>query len=201
MGVHREAPVLPGDVIQQRERPGRAAQHPVWTQAVLAGVRAHGAAALGAVLVSAGCLDSVLRQPAYAQSRPGLGWLGGFDHPRGSRTEFSGPAGYACRYEQGSRPSLNIGAGVVEPMILPGIYGYTSEPIAAREGSPAPVAGAFLHIPLGSDKGTDCKRIIAIETAMLRLQNAKQMFIDGLITKEQLAVVIERSYAVIAADD
>ncbi|MFM1900888.1 MAG: hypothetical protein RLZZ216_1464 [Cyanobacteriota bacterium] len=116
-------------------------------------------------------------------------------------TEFSGPAGYTCRYNQGSRPSLNIGAGVVEPMILPGIYGYSSEPIAARESKPAPVAGAFLHIPLGADKGSDCKRIVAIETAMLKLQNAKQLFVDGLITKEQLEKVVQLTYATISSAD
>ena len=86
-------------------------------------------------------------------------------------------------------------------MILPGIYSYNGEPIAAKESKPAPVAGVFLHIPLGSDKGTDCRKIVELETAMLKLQNAKQLFMDGLITKEQLEEVVQLTYETISSAD
>jgi hypothetical protein len=125
--------------------------------------------------------------------------MGTFDQPRGSRTEFAAPSGYTCRYEQGSRPSLNVGAGVTEPPILNGISGPIV--IAPRLETPAPVGGIFLHVPLGVDKGTNCKRLAQIEMAMLKLQNAKALMMDGLITKEQLEKVVQQTYTIISSLD
>jgi hypothetical protein len=80
------------------------------------------------------------------------------------------------------------------------VYG-ANEVIAPRLEKPSPIAGVFLHVPLGVDKGTNCKRLAQIEMAMLKLQNAKALMMDGLITKEQLEKVVQQTYATISSLD
>jgi len=144
--------------------------------------------------VSSAYIGSVLCEPALAQSGQGLNWMGTFEHPRGSRSEYSTPSGFSCRFEQGERPSLSIGAGVAEPPVLNG-YGnqfYFSEP---RVEQPAPIGGVFVTVPLGVDRGTDCKELMEVENIMLKLQHAKTMMMDGLITEEQLKAVVDKAYS------
>ena len=144
--------------------------------------------------VSSAYIGSVLCEPALAQSGQGLNWMGTFEHPRGSRSEYSTPSGFSCRFEQGERPSLSIGAGVAEPPVLNG-YGnqfYFAEP---RVEKPAPVGGVFITIPLGVDRGSDCIELMEVENIMLKLQHAKTMMMDGLITEEQLKAVVDKAYS------
>lgn len=63
---------------------------------------------------------------------------------------------------------------------------------------PSPVAGISLHIPLGVDKSGNCKEILKTENAMMKLQYAKQLMMDGLITEEQLNKVIQQTYSVLS---
>ena len=148
------------------------------------------------VWISCGLVYSILCQPAFGQQR-GLNWMGTFEHPRGSRIEFSTPGGHSCRYEQGSRPSLNLGVGVSEGQMLDG-YGNTEIVFGPRVSTPSPVAGITLHIPLGVDKAGSCKEIMKAEEAMLKLQYAKQMMMDGLISEEELEKVVQQTYSSIS---
>jgi len=119
--------------------------------------------------------------------------MGTIEPPRGSRSEFATPAGFTCRYEQGDRPSLTFGVGVTEPPVINGINGF-ERVIEPRVAKPSPVAGVFLTVPLGVDKGTNCKQLEALEMSTLKLQYAKQMMLDGLITEDQLQAIVEQSY-------
>jgi hypothetical protein len=200
MVLHRQAGSFPDRAEHQPSWATGAGAVARWTQDLLASMRTpRTARAAAGIILSGFVVCAELRQPAQAQYRNGLGWMGTFDQPRGSRTEFAAPSGYTCRYEQGSRPSLNVGAGVTEPPILSGIGGTTV--IAPRLEKPSPVAGVFLHIPLGVDRGTNCKRLAQLEMAMLKLQNAKTLMMDGLITKEQLELVVRQTYAIISSVD
>ena len=60
---------------------------------------------------------------------------------------------------------------------------------------PAPVGGVFLTIPLGVDRGSDCIELMEVENIMLKLQHAKTMMMDGLITEEQLKAVVDKAYS------
>jgi hypothetical protein len=86
-----------------------------------------------------------------------------------------------------------MGVGIAEPPVLSGVSGFDTV-IAPRVESPAPVAGIVLSVPLGVDKGADCKNLMALELQTLKLETAKQMAMDGLITQEQLQAVIDRTY-------
>ena len=196
MGVHRRSKTepLPAVVNDQPQRAGISRSYPVRAQ-ILRSDLLKAWTAKGCLLLA---LSSVgiyreLRQPSFAQSREGLGWMGTMEASRGSRSEFSTPIGYTCRYEQGDRPSLNIGAGVTEPPVINGISGY-EQVIGPRVADPAPVAGIVLTIPLGVDKGTNCKQLEALEMGNLKLEYAKQMMMDGLITEDQLQAIVDQHY-------
>ena len=168
-----------------------------WIKNLFTGLRENGSSKERIfVWISCGLVYSILCQPALGQQNS-LNWMGTFEHPRGSRIEFSTPGGHSCRYEQGSRPSLNIGAGVSEGQILDG-YGNTEIIFGPKVSKPSPVAGITLHIPLGVDKAGSCKEIMKSEEAMLKLQYAKQMMMDGLISEEELQKVVRQTYSTIS---
>ena len=198
MGIRRQAQPFPDHAEDEPSREASAPATARGAQDLFAGLlTSRTARALAVVILSGAAFCAELRQPAQAQNRYGLGWMGTFDQTKGSRTEFSAPSGFTCRYEQGSRPSLNLGVGVSEPPILNGF----GTGFAPRVEKPSPVAGVVLHIPLGADKGTNCKKIAQLEMAMVKLQNAKALMMDGLITKEQLEQIVAQTYAIISSMD
>ena len=196
MGIHREpkTQLFPADFDDKSHRQAIPRTHPLRSPELRADLL-KAWATKGCLLLILSSLGEcgILRQPAFAQSREGLGWMGTMEAPRGSRSEFSTPVGYTCRYEQGDRPSLNIGVGITEPPVINGISGY-ERVIGPRVADPAPVAGIVLTIPLGVDEGTNCKQLEALEMGNLKLEYAKQMMMDGLITEDQLQAIVDQHY-------
>jgi hypothetical protein len=56
-----------------------------------------------------------------------------------------------------------------------------------------------LTIPFGGKGDSrDCAKFVEVELNSYKLERAKEMFMDGLITQEQLDAVVERTYKVIS---
>ncbi len=116
----------------------------------------------------------------------------------GSRLEVRSPDGYICRFDDSERPSLSIGAGLAASPVIPG-YGNADNFSEGRIGDPQPVAGIALRIPLGAAP-SNCNKIIAVETATMKVRRAQELYDLGLITIEQFEDIGEKAYAVINSD-
>ena len=106
------------------------------------------------------------------------------------------PDGTTCRFVETERPSLTLGLGVVDPPVLPGIYGYETA-FPAEIADPQPVGGIVLRIPLGRSQ-QNCDALLKTEAAMNRLRKTQEMFENGLITEDQLKVVAGQTYAILS---
>lgn len=119
--------------------------------------------------------------------------------PEGSRIEYTNPTGFSCRFTEGARPSLQIGAGLAGTPILPGATLAGSEfqdalVLPSRLGAPEPVLGIALRIPLGTGRHSSCDRLIEMDRRKAALDIAKELFEQGLITKKQLEAVAAPLY-------
>ena len=142
----------------------------------------------------AAALCGVLCQPAKADLRA----ITQSDDIEGSRIELRSPDGYTCRFTDTERPSLTVGAGVAPSPVIPG-YGIDGDYTPGRLGGPQPVVGVVLRVPLGSSPD-NCKQIIAVETAAMKVRRAQELYDLGLITLEQFKEVGDKAFAVISGD-
>jgi hypothetical protein len=136
-----------------------------------------------------------LRQPAIAQYNNGLEFIQPRYLSRGSRLEYDSPTGIRCRFTNTERPSLSVGGGIAQPPILNGIQNQDTI-IKSELADPQPIVGIVLRIPLGTDQ-ENCNAILRVENAKHKLLAAQEMFALGLITKDQLQVVADKTYAII----
>jgi len=166
--------------------------HSRWLAQVRSGLRCYRptrAAALCCIVWFA-----VLRQPAQAQ-QIGIPFPFDGDDVDGSRLEFSTPEGMSCRFTDQERPSLSVGAGLAQPLVLNGINGFTEEVFApAKTTGATPMAGVVLRLPLGGTGQKNCDQIMRREEAMMRVRNAQELFDLGLIDEDQLKKVGANAY-------
>ena len=137
---------------------------------------------------------AVLRQPAQAQ-QIGIPFPFDGDDVDGSRLEFSTPEGMSCRFTDQERPSLSVGAGLAQPLVLNGINGFNSEVFSPTKTTGAtPMAGVVLRLPLGGTGQKNCDQIMRREEAMMRVRNAQELFDLGLIEEDELKKVGANAY-------
>jgi hypothetical protein len=142
-----------------------------------------------------------LRQPAQAQ-QIGIPFPFDGNDVDGSRLEFSTPEGMSCRFTDQERPSLSIGAGIAQPLVLNGINGFSSEVFSPTKTTGAtPMAGVVLRLPLGGTGQENCDQMMRREEAMMRVRNAQELFDLGLIEQDQLELVGAKAFKILTGSD
>ena len=139
-------------------------------------------------------ISGVLCGPAGADLRA----ITDSDDIAGSKLELRSPDGTSCHFTDQERPSLTVGAGVAAAPVIPG-YGVNDSYTAGRVGEAQPIAGVILRVPLGAAP-SNCRQILAIETATMKLRRAQELYDLGLITLAQFQDVADKAYGVIAKE-
>lgn len=140
---------------------------------------------------------ALITAPAQAQTFEFFSLRGSEGH----KIEYTNPAGYNCRQQLEESPALVIGAGMPQAQqIIPGLTagddGQTIV-IPSKPLQPTPTFGAAIRIPFRLKPPARCDRLIEIDEAFIKLEKAKDLFNDGLITKPQLDAIAERAYAIL----
>lgn len=131
------------------------------------------------------CLGAaVLHEPAYGQ-QVGIFQNGDYE---GSRIEYTNPDGSSCKFTESERASIGATVGVTQPLIVPG-YGGSGGSVT----SGVPVVGLTFRVPLGKGQ-QNCDAMREVDLRMYKLKQARAMFDDGLITKEQLEAIARKAY-------
>ena len=128
---------------------------------------------------------------AQAQS---LNFINGGGPLHGSNTAVVIQGEGSCSHKRQSPPTLGIGVGAAQPLMLPGSYGHgTALPTPSSLADTNPVGGVFFRIPLTKDNDK-CKKFLAIQTAKAKLQLARELHAAGDITAQQLSDVSSAAY-------
>jgi hypothetical protein len=77
---------------------------------------------------------------------------------------------------------------VTQPLIVPG-YGGSGGSVT----SGVPVVGLTFRVPLGKGQ-QNCDAMREVDLRIYKLKQARAMFDDGLITKEQLDAIARKAY-------
>ena len=144
-------------------------------------------------LLSGSLWSSVLFQPALAQD---LVFLDQTRYPEGSTMYFTTPDGVSCNFSDRDKPSLTVGAGVNSGDVLPGSSS-TDGFYPTRNGSPQPVVGIVLRLPLGSS-ARGCDQIVLMEEATMRVRKAQELFELGLISEDEFEAIGRMAYEVLS---
>ena len=128
---------------------------------------------------------------AQAQS---LNFINGGGPLHGSNTAVVIQGEGSCSHKRQSPPTLGIGVGAAQPLMLPGSYGHgTALPTPSSLADTNTVGGVFFRIPLTKDSDK-CKKFLAIQTAKAKLQLARELHAAGDISDQQLSDVSSAAY-------
>ena len=128
---------------------------------------------------------------AQAQS---LNFINGGGPLKGSNTSVVIQGEGSCSHHRQSPPTLGVGVGVAQPLMLPGTFGHgTAVPTPSSVADPNTVGGVFIRIPLTKDSDK-CKEFLALQQAKARLALARELHQAGEITDEQLAVISKEAF-------
>ena len=123
---------------------------------------------------------------AQAQS---LNFINGGGPLHGSNTAVVIQGEGSCSHKRQSPPTLGIGVGAAQPLMLPGSYGHgTALPTPSSLADTNPVGGVFFRIPLTKDSDK-CKDFLAVQKAKARLSLARELYQNGAITDEKMASI------------
>lgn len=109
----------------------------------------------------------------------------------GSRIEYTNPDGVSCKFAESERPFVGLTAGVTQPLIIPGYGG-----VGGGVTSAVPVVGLTFRVPLSKGQQS-CDELRKVDLAFIKLKRARELFEDGLITKQQLEAVAKTAYQAI----
>ena len=128
---------------------------------------------------------------AQAQS---LNFINGGGPLKGSNTSVVIQGEGSCSHHRQSPPTLGVGVGVAQPLMLPGTFGHgTAVPTPSSVADANTVGGVFFRIPLTKDDDR-CKKFLALQTAKARLALARELHQAGEITDEQLSDVSKEAF-------
>ena len=128
---------------------------------------------------------------AQAQS---LNFINGGGPLKGSNTSVVIQGEGSCSHHRQSPPTLGVGVGVAQPLMLPGTFGHgTAVPTPSSVADPNTVGGVFFRIPLTKDSDR-CKEFLAIQKARAKLKLAQDLHASGLIDTAELNKVSTAAY-------
>ena len=129
---------------------------------------------------------------AQAQVLPG-----NMRSPEGPEINFRSPTGFVCDYKSADLPYFTVYGGTISRKAETskpnrGYYSYGG----SLNGGPTDemTAGVALVMPLGGNSTDNCQKFIDHELSQSKLDGAKMMMVDGLITEEQFKVIVEKHY-------
>ena len=100
----------------------------------------------------------------------------------------------SCSHHRQSPPTLGVGVGVAQPLMLPGTFGHgTAVPTPSSVADPNTVGGIFFRIPLTKDSNK-CEKFLTVQQARARLALARELHQAGEITDEQLADISKQAF-------
>ena len=139
-------------------------------------------------------LPALLLLGAGAAQAQSLNFINGGGPLHGSNTAVVIQGEGSCSHKRQSPPTLGVGVGVAQPLLVPGTYGHgTAEPTPSEVASTQPVGGIFFRIPLTKDSDK-CEEFLTMQQAKARLQLARELHKAGEITDEQLSVISNEAY-------
>ena len=123
---------------------------------------------------------------AQAQS---LNFINGGGPLKGANTSVVIQGEGSCSHHRQSPPTLGVGVGVAQPLMLPGTFGHgTAVPTPSSVADPNTVGGVFFRIPLSGDSDR-CKEFLAVQKARARLALARDLHSAGEISAEELSAI------------
>ena len=132
---------------------------------------------------------------ASAQS---LNFIGGRTPLSGAKTSVAIQGEGSCTYNKPSPPTISLGGGQAQPLMLPGTFGHgTAVPTPSSVADTNTVFGAFVTIPLTSGSSENCDEYLLIQRSRARLKLASELRDAGdisdaeyqSISKEVLEVI------------
>ena len=100
----------------------------------------------------------------------------------------------SCTHKRQSPPSIGIGVGAAQPLMLPGTFGHgTAVATPSSLADTNPVGGIFVRIPLTSDRDK-CKEFLRVQRAKARLALARELHQVGEITDKQLSEISKEAF-------
>ena len=128
---------------------------------------------------------------AQAQS---LNFINGGGPLKGSNTSVVIQGEGSCSHHRQSPPTLGVGVGVAQPLMLPGTFGHgTAVPTPSSVADPNTVGGVFFRIPLTKDSDR-CEKFLTVQLARARLALARELHQAGEITDEQLSDISKQAF-------
>ena len=128
---------------------------------------------------------------AQAQS---LNFINGGGPLKGSNTSVVIQGEGSCSHHRQSPPTLGVGVGVAQPLMLPGTFGHgTAVPTPSSVADANTVGGIFFRVPLTKDSDK-CKEFLTLQQAKARLALARELHAAGEITDQQLSEISKEAY-------
>ena len=120
--------------------------------------------------------------------------------PRGPEINFKSPTGYICDHKASDLPYFTVFGGTFSRDHDQPFYGDNYRGSYGQGDSAELTAGMALVFPLGGKSTDNCQKFIDQELSQSKYAMAKEMLIDGLITDEQFAVIVKKSYELLISD-
>ena len=128
---------------------------------------------------------------AQAQS---LNFINGGGPLQGSKQTITIQGEGTCSHHRQSPPTLGVGVGVAQPLMLPGTFGHgTAVPTPSSVADANTVGGIFFRIPLTKDSDK-CEKFLTVQQARARLALARELHQTGEITDEQLSEISKQAF-------
>ena len=112
----------------------------------------------------------------------------------GSKSTITIQGEGSCSHHRQSPPTVGVGVGVAQPLMLPGTFGHgTAVATPSSVADANTVGGIFFRLPLTKDNDK-CKEFLTIQQARARLALARELHDAGEITDKQMADISKEAY-------
>ena len=137
----------------------------------------------------------LLQAPASAQS---LNFIGARAPLSGAKTSVAIQGEGSCTYNKPTPPSLSLGGGQVQPLMLPGTFGHgTAVPTPSSVADTNTVFGAFVTVPLTGGSSKNCDEYLLIQRSKARLKLAAELRDAGDISNAEYQAISNEVFEVI----
>ena len=140
---------------------------------------------------------ALLLVPASASAQS-LNFIGTRAPLSGAKTSVAIQGEGSCTYNKPTPPSISVGAGQVQPLMLPGSYGHgTAVPTPSSLADTNTVFGAFLTVPLTVGSSKNCDEYLLIQRSRARLKLAAELRDTGDISNADYESISNEVFKVI----
>ena len=142
-------------------------------------------------------LPLLLLLPATASAQS-LNFIGSRAPLHGAKTTVAIQGEGSCAHHKPTPPSLTLGGGQVQPLMLPGSYGHgTAVPTPSSLADTNTVFGAFVTVPLTGGSSKNCDEYLLIQRSRARLKLAAELRDAGDISNAEYQAISNEVFEVI----